>query len=107
LFVVGCVYNDFVKNLVKPRNKSDGFIYDAPSGSIKNPTRLGLRLNRADVSIRPEENVLQLGLLLVSLLDALSSWALLAFRLELRGGILVRKHFVACLINFDETVYEA
>ena len=70
LLVVGGVDEDFVKNLVEAGDIGDGAA-DHAFIIVVDPEGLGVLLDGADVGVGAEEDVLELGLLLVRLFDRL------------------------------------
>lgn len=61
LLVVGGVDQNFVKNLIQPRNKANFSHFHGVQLSIINPHLLFTSLNRSDVGVRPFKDVLELG----------------------------------------------
>lgn len=82
LLVVGGVDEDLVEDLVEARHVGNRAVDEAIGGVFVDPEGLGVLLDGADVGVGPKEDVLQLGLLLVRLLDGL----LPGGRIQVVGG---------------------
>lgn len=70
LLIVGGVDKDLVEDLVESRDVGDRAVHH--SVVLVDPEHLGVLLHRADVGVGPQQDVLQLRLLLVHLLDGLA-----------------------------------
>ena len=85
LLVVRGVDHDLVEDLVQPRHVADVALHHLLARRVQDPHGLVDRLRGANVGVRAKQDVLELGLLLVDLLDA-AALALVA------GGFTQGRH---------------
>mmetsp|Transcript_58836 Transcript_58836/g.168974 ORF Transcript_58836/g.168974 Transcript_58836/m.168974 type:complete len:955 (+) Transcript_58836:1131-3995(+) len=83
--VVSSIHNDLIKDLVEGRDITYLAEHHAALHGVKDPELLRLRLCGTNIGVGPEQDVLQLRLLLVDLLDALALSAC---------GVRNRRHLV-------------
>uniref|UniRef100_A0A182KIH3 Uncharacterized protein n=1 Tax=Anopheles christyi TaxID=43041 RepID=A0A182KIH3_9DIPT len=69
LLVVSRVHQNLVEDLVQTRHVRDLALYHLVGLLVVHPHRFLHHLDRTDVCVRTEQNVLQLGLFLVNLFD--------------------------------------
>lgn len=86
--VVRCIHQDLIKDLVQPWYKGDALLHHALA--IMHPENLGLLLSAADVCVWAQQDVLQLGLLLIDVLDGLASSCSCRGRLGCTAGCSCR-----------------
>mmetsp|Transcript_2655 Transcript_2655/g.6361 ORF Transcript_2655/g.6361 Transcript_2655/m.6361 type:complete len:367 (+) Transcript_2655:2971-4071(+) len=71
--VVGSIHDNLIEDLVQCRSVGDLFVHHPALHGVKDPKFLLLSLGGANICVWPQQDVLQLGLLLVNLLDCLAS----------------------------------
>ena len=100
LLVVGGVDEDLVEDLEKTGDEGDLLLHESASLGVKNKHLVLHHLGGTNVSIRTEEDVLELSLLLVHLLDGLLS-TLLSCSLVGRA-VLIHHHGSHCYEGEEE-----
>lgn len=107
LLVVGGVDEDLVEDLVEAGDEGDGAVDHEVGDGVEDPECLGVLFNGADVGVGAEEDVLELGLLLVHFFNGFAGggvgrWVHVGGVAGLERASLVDRHWRRFLLRERE-----